>query len=90
MNGLARIHSRSVTFVGTTPDRFLDSFIMSRSVAPPLLRSNGMAESEDEERVSKKVVYEHTTSSGKNGPMLIVIAVIVIAVVVFIFVNIHH
>jgi hypothetical protein len=79
-----------VAFVVTTPDRFLDGFVTSRSVAPPLLRSDGMAESEDEERVSKKVVYEHTTSSGKNGPMLIVIAVIVIAIVVFIFMNIHH
>jgi hypothetical protein len=50
-----------------------------------------MAEPEDD-RVSKKVVYEQVTSSsgGNNAWMLIVIAVIVIAIVVYVLLHIHH
>lgn len=38
----------------------------------------------DDERVSKKVVYEHSTSARGNVGMIIAIVVIAIALVVFI------
>ena len=44
---------------------------------------------EDEERVSKRVVYEHSTSSSQNLGAIIAIVVIAIALVVFIFMKMH-
>ncbi|HKO58558.1 MAG TPA: hypothetical protein VJ276_22015 [Thermoanaerobaculia bacterium] len=38
----------------------------------------------DDERVSKKVVYEHTTSARQNIGVIIAIVVLAIALVVFI------
>ncbi len=42
----------------------------------------------DDERVSKKVVYEHVTSSGssrQSGVVIILLVVIAIALIAFIF-----
>ena len=44
---------------------------------------------EDEERVSKRVVYEHSTSSSQNLGAIIAIVVIAVALVVFIFMKMH-
>jgi hypothetical protein len=59
-------------------------------MAPLLLRPLSMVDAvpppeDDEERISKRVVYEHSTSSGQNIGAIIVIVVIAIAIVVFIF-----
>ena len=54
-------------------------------MAPPLLRLPTMSDvPPDDERVSKKVVYEHSTSARGNVGMIIAIVVIAIALVVFI------
>jgi hypothetical protein len=58
-------------------------------MAPPLLLSPGMPESEDEERVSKRVVYEHSTSSGNNAPAIIIAAIIALALVVYIVMHLR-
>ena len=42
----------------------------------------------DEERVSKRVVYEHETSGRQNKGAIIAIAFIVLATLVFIFMQI--
>ena len=44
---------------------------------------------EDDERVSKRVVYEHSTSARQNTGAIIAITLIAIAVVVFIFMQIR-
>lgn len=55
-------------------------------MALPLLRLRSMSDiPPDDEHVSKKVVYEHTTSSRGNIGAIIAIVVIAIALVVFIF-----
>jgi len=55
-------------------------------MALPLLRHTGMSDiPPDDERVSKKVVYEHTTSARQNVGVIIAIVVLAIALVVFIF-----
>jgi small neutral amino acid transporter SnatA (MarC family) len=50
-----------------------------------LLRPLSMPLNDDEEQISKKVVYEHQTSSGQNLGAIIAIVVIALALVVFIF-----
>jgi hypothetical protein len=61
-----------------------------RQLAPPLLHPPGMPEPEDDERISKKVVYEHSTSSRMNPGIIIAIVVIAVALVVFILTHMHH
>jgi hypothetical protein len=60
-------------------------------MAPSLLRSPAMTEQppEDEERISKRVVYEHQTSSRQNLGAIIAISLIAIATLVFIFMHMH-
>ena len=46
----------------------------------------------DDERVSKRVVYEHVSSSGsskQSGIVIAVLVVIAIAIVAFIFMRMH-
>lgn len=45
---------------------------------------------EDEERISKRVVYEHQTSARQNRGAMIAITLIAIATIVFIFMQLHH
>jgi len=45
---------------------------------------------EDDERISKKVVYEHSTSSRMNPGIIIAIVVIALALVVFIMMHVHR
>jgi hypothetical protein len=48
---------------------------------------------EDDERVSRKVVYEHTETSGSSHSALITIIVIVVlalALVGYILMHVHH
>ncbi|MEA2570438.1 MAG: hypothetical protein QOI24_2439 [Acidobacteriota bacterium] len=52
-----------------------------------------MPDPEDDEVVSKKVVYEHSASSGSSrsvGPTIIVIAIVVIAIVAWVMTQIHR
>ena len=42
---------------------------------------------EDEERVSKRVVYEHTTASGSSTGVIIAIVIVAIAIIAFIFMH---
>jgi hypothetical protein len=59
-------------------------------VAPRLLAHLSMAEEpEEDERVSKRVVYEHTTSSRNNAPALIVGALLALALIVYIVMHLH-
>lgn len=46
-----------------------------------------MAEPQDDERISKRVVYEHSTSSKGSTGIIIAIIVIAIALVAFIVVQ---
>jgi hypothetical protein len=62
-------------------------------MAPPLLPRTSMPDPEDDEVVSKKVVYEHSASSGSSrsvGPTIIVIAIVVIAIVAYVMTQIHR
>ncbi|MCU1244754.1 MAG: hypothetical protein JWN02_664 [Acidobacteria bacterium] len=62
----------------------------ARLLAPPLLHRPGMPElPEDDERISKRVVYEHSTSSRMNPGIIIAIVVIAVALVVFILTHMH-
>jgi hypothetical protein len=45
---------------------------------------------DDDERVSKRVVYEHSTSAKSNTGAIIAIVVIALALVIFIVMNLHH
>jgi len=52
-----------------------------------------MPEPDDDEVVSKRVVYEHSASSGSSrsvGPTLIVIGIVVIAIVVYVITHMHR
>lgn len=55
-------------------------------MAPALLRRLGMPDvsPDDDEHISKKVVYEHTTSARQNLGAIIAIIVIAVALLVFI------
>jgi hypothetical protein len=46
-----------------------------------------MAEQEDDEHISKKVVYEHSTSAGPNFGAIIFIVVVALAILAFIIVQ---
>lgn len=60
-------------------------------MALPLLAPLRMVqEPEDEERVSKRVVYEHTTSSGNNLPAIIIAALLALGLVVYIVMHLHR
>ena len=57
-----------------------------------LLCPPSMAEPEEDERVSRKVVYEHSASSGSSWPVgwtIGIIAVIAIAIVVYIVMHLR-
>jgi hypothetical protein len=58
-------------------------------MAPPLLRLPVMPDvrPDDDEHISKKVVYEHTTSARQNMGAIIAIVVIAIALLVFIIMH---
>lgn len=43
-----------------------------------------MADQEDDEHISKKVVYEHSTSAGPNYGAIIFIVVVALAILAFI------
>lgn len=45
---------------------------------------------DDEERVSKRVVYEHTTSARQNTGAIIAIIIIAVALIVFIVMHMNH
>ncbi len=52
-----------------------------------------MAEPSDEERVSKKVIVEHSASSGGSwnvGYTIAIIAVIAIALIIYIVLHMHR
>jgi len=55
-------------------------------MAPALLRRSSMPDvsPDDDEHISKKVVYEHTTSARQNLGAIIAIIVIAVALLVFI------
>jgi hypothetical protein len=42
---------------------------------------------ENEERVSKRVVYEHTTASGNAGP--VIIAIVIVAIIIIAYIVMH-
>ena len=44
---------------------------------------------EDEERISKRVVYEHQTSARQNRGAIIAIVFLALATLVFIFMHMH-
>ena len=52
----------------------------SMSIQPP----------EEDERISKRVVYEHETSSRQNKGAIIAITLIALATIVFIVMQLHH
>ena len=62
-------------------------------MAPRLLPISTMAEPSDEERVSKKVIVEHSASTGTSkgvGYTIAVIAVIAIALIIYIVLHMHR
>ena len=64
-------------------------------VAPRLLPTSSMPEptEPEEEHVSKKVIYEHTATSGtsrQNAIVIIVLVVIALALIGYIFMHMHH
>lgn len=51
------------------------------------------SDGDDDERVSRKVVYEHTASSGSShsaGITIIVIAVLALVLIGYILMHMHH
>jgi hypothetical protein len=64
---------------------------LSNTYGTGVATTSDMPDPEDD-RVSKKVVYEQVSSSsgGNNAWMLVVIAVIVIAIVGYVLLHMHH
>jgi hypothetical protein len=62
-------------------------------VALPLLQPLSMPDPEDDEYVSKRVVVEHSASSGSSrsvGPTILVIAIVVIGIVAYVLTHMHR
>ena len=62
-------------------------------MAPRLLPISTMAEPSDEERISKKVIVEHSSATGTSksvGYTIGIIAVIAIALIIYIVLHMHR
>lgn len=62
---------------------------------PPVRREvqNDVYVNDDDEHVSRKVIYEHSASSGSgrsSGVAIIIIAIVALALVAYIVMHMHH